>query len=645
MSKKMRSISAILATLLILCFATTALAAVPENTIVIGDKAWDANLLFDPEFSQTILDAFMENGGNLNYVDFDNKIQDFLGEEVDASEWPEVTYTDVEGNQVRYEEGNGDPIVQDGELKVVEVSAITDTVFSGSDKEQKLEFTINNGEKVSLEKLEEQGYTVVFRTNEGADVLSKDNIIDNTKLINLNEFSYVIEISKEGMEPIYSEDKKVKVVDAKTVVEIKKAALEKEIVTREDKEVEVKISEWVQADGKEVVKEDKEDFISPKAAGWTVKSSERGILNPKSDGTLMVLNAGKAIISLEKKDMPTYSFEVEVHEDAPKATTAEADDIVISHAEGSKKVEVTVKDQYDQEIEETVYLHPVKMGDDAIVKVKEDNELVAVNEKSGTDTIYISTSKDPKDTDARIGSFKVTVEKAGIEVAQELELIGNTTLDVNEGAEDQELVVKLVGKDRNGVVTKYYPFEASAKPDNIVDITKQEEAGKTKTITIKPKKAGETIVTITSGEIEREVKVKVIDSTPAKILENENEVKEIEFNIDIPAKIDDATEDGKQEVKINKKVTLTQPVQLKSAKLNGIKVPEELIYDAASHTGKNFITGYVKEIEVNGTLTKKDLEDLGAKDVNKLVVTVENEAGIKSEFTVTINFVEKTESK
>lgn len=50
------------------------------------------------------------------------------------------------------------------ELEVIEVSAITETVLDGT-ADQYLEFTVNDGVEVTMEELDEAGYSVEFQAN------------------------------------------------------------------------------------------------------------------------------------------------------------------------------------------------------------------------------------------------------------------------------------------------------------------------------------------------------------------------------------------------------------------------------------------------------------------------------------------------
>lgn len=113
-------------------FASVAYAAVPNNSVVIGSKAYSIDYLMVEANIPEINQAVAENGNNPIFYQLPGVAETWTDvmtsqpatpEQIAA--WPEITYKDAQGNVTRYGAGNGEPVVE--QLTVVSVSAITIT--------------------------------------------------------------------------------------------------------------------------------------------------------------------------------------------------------------------------------------------------------------------------------------------------------------------------------------------------------------------------------------------------------------------------------------------------------------------------------------------------------------------------------------
>jgi len=98
-----------LALAVLLSFSSAAMAALPNNTIVFGNKAYDLSLLNDTTMVNEILAAFVANGNAFAYVGPTGTIVDANAQPVNASTWPAVTYKDAAKTEIPYDPGNGGP--------------------------------------------------------------------------------------------------------------------------------------------------------------------------------------------------------------------------------------------------------------------------------------------------------------------------------------------------------------------------------------------------------------------------------------------------------------------------------------------------------------------------------------------------------
>jgi len=135
-----------LAMVFVFMFSTLAMAAMPNNTIIFGTKAYDVSLLNDATQANQILADFVANGNNFVYKDLAGNLKDANGATVAAATLPAVTYKAANGTTTPY--GAGD--TNAAALSVSSVSAINLTTlkveFSGAvDAATAANFTVSKG--------------------------------------------------------------------------------------------------------------------------------------------------------------------------------------------------------------------------------------------------------------------------------------------------------------------------------------------------------------------------------------------------------------------------------------------------------------------------------------------------------------------
>jgi len=192
----MKKTRKILALALVFCFAMTsfASAAMPGNTIIFGDRAYDTRLLDNEEYTSQILAAFLSNENSF-IVKLPNG--GFFGpnlEEKSAEDIPAVVYTNEEGQETEYEANDGDEVVESEELEVVEVSAIDKTVtfdvasLVEDEETATVAFYLVEDEKVAEEAALEGDYDI----EEIEDVVESGVVVD---VRDLDSGDYKVEVT------------------------------------------------------------------------------------------------------------------------------------------------------------------------------------------------------------------------------------------------------------------------------------------------------------------------------------------------------------------------------------------------------------------------------------------------------------------
>lgn len=110
---------------LVFLFASVAMAAIPNNTIIFGGKAYDLSLLNDQSMVQEILSAFVDNGNSFIYKTPAGALMDPNAQAVSKDVLPEVEYKDANKNVTRYGAGDGEPVAAG---KVINSITATDTL-------------------------------------------------------------------------------------------------------------------------------------------------------------------------------------------------------------------------------------------------------------------------------------------------------------------------------------------------------------------------------------------------------------------------------------------------------------------------------------------------------------------------------------
>ena len=100
-----------LALAILLFFPSAALAALPNNTIVFGTKAYDLSLLDDASVANEILAAFVANWNSFAYKMPAGNFIDPNAQAVDPATLPAISYMDANKVVTDYRAGDGDVIV------------------------------------------------------------------------------------------------------------------------------------------------------------------------------------------------------------------------------------------------------------------------------------------------------------------------------------------------------------------------------------------------------------------------------------------------------------------------------------------------------------------------------------------------------
>lgn len=108
MKNSKRIFSAGLATTMIAGSALTAFAAMPAQSIVVGNKAFDIDYAFAVQNEAEINAALLANDFDFYYKDFEGNWVDALGNTVQASTIPAVTYKNADGSVDTYAAADGD---------------------------------------------------------------------------------------------------------------------------------------------------------------------------------------------------------------------------------------------------------------------------------------------------------------------------------------------------------------------------------------------------------------------------------------------------------------------------------------------------------------------------------------------------------
>ena len=108
----MRRLCIALVLVLVVTLTTQASAAIPENTIIMGDKAYDLSLLNDTSLVSEILAAFIAAGNSFVYKAPGGTCMSPSGQVVSPATLPAVTYRDANKVATEYAAGDGGVVLQ-----------------------------------------------------------------------------------------------------------------------------------------------------------------------------------------------------------------------------------------------------------------------------------------------------------------------------------------------------------------------------------------------------------------------------------------------------------------------------------------------------------------------------------------------------
>ena len=182
-------------------------AEIPDNTIIIGSKAFTIDCLFDPSFSDDINNALAESGGSNLYFRMageDNFSDLMTGEPIDQSEtqnWPEITLVNENREEVVYGAGNG--VAKDKKEAVISLESGAISSF------KKITVESTDLENVDKIKINSELYSI---GEEVTTMISGSNIL-------LIEFldvdsNVLAELELDTSEDLNSESKTLSVTDS-----------------------------------------------------------------------------------------------------------------------------------------------------------------------------------------------------------------------------------------------------------------------------------------------------------------------------------------------------------------------------------------------------------------------------------------------
>lgn len=112
-----------------LMVTSLAFAEVPSNSVVLGDKAFSVELLFDaaniPDINAALNEAALNGEGMYFKLAGQDTFKDiFTMQDVTQSQlqaWPQITFKAADGNETVYAQGNGDELSSSSKYAYVDV--------------------------------------------------------------------------------------------------------------------------------------------------------------------------------------------------------------------------------------------------------------------------------------------------------------------------------------------------------------------------------------------------------------------------------------------------------------------------------------------------------------------------------------------
>lgn len=148
-------------------------AAIPGNSIIIGNKAYDINLLFNPSYVTEVNTALGNANGVMYYNLGGNAFYNIMtGTVVTSSQMsllPEVTFVNSQGNQTTYAAGNGDPVGQiNAEVNILSgaISSFKEITVNSTDVDDAEKFALKDLSNNSMSDETVIGESVIVMTNQ-----------------------------------------------------------------------------------------------------------------------------------------------------------------------------------------------------------------------------------------------------------------------------------------------------------------------------------------------------------------------------------------------------------------------------------------------------------------------------------------------
>lgn len=534
----------VLAMVLVLSMTTSAFAANMDIYNVETGKVYKYNdFIADDAMFNDVLNLLSDDAGNYVY-EYGGKGYNFeaLNENFGKTNNLAEALKDTPEVELPKEE---EPVV---ELKVIEVSAITESVASGVTTKQEVGFTINNGKEVTLAELTEAGYTVEFLATKDvfkgtpATSTSATGVLNDNLTATTDNFSYKVTITK-GEEVIESELQAVKVQDfSKAVTEITESTVLFD--------TDVKLTSGTVVAGETVVIKDIKGYkkdapateITLQFDDVTVKSSDVTKAIPSLNGsgaaevTLTLPGVtGNVAITIKAGDVEhvvNLNVVSEAREISATNSTVDTTPVKLANSK-TKNVAVVLKDQYGDLVKgsaNNIDAASVKNANSEEIAttsaVQTDNEGKAAVVVTADTTKVGSGNLVLKSGTTTLGTVPVVVAEAGDVAYRTVEIASDSKsddyeLDVNTTpTDDSELKVFwnkyndsdiLIGAENSTDYTV-----ASSKTSVATVAYDDTSSSSTGAITVSAAAAGTTTITIKEGAITKaSFDVTVVDTTPA----------------------------------------------------------------------------------------------------------------------------------
>ena len=390
------------------------------------------------------------------------------------------------------------------EIVVTSVNAVEgQTVDNSTDKQQYLDFTINNNKEVTIEELKEAGYTIEFLTSK--DVLNDDkdaqpNELSQEKLVKAgNSFTYQVRISQDGEEVALSDHVTVEVEDfSKALTEVTKVV--PEVDGQEKRSNVVTEGEELSFNVYGHLKNNPDKEVDVTHLVDSVESSKLTVLYIYNDFTAKAIKSGEATVTVKVGDKEaTQEITVVDSEDAPAIDSLSVDVESVNLVKGnSETIQVTVKDQYGDALKgERV----TPSMDENIAKLDKTSgvtdkngiaEFTLTGDTEGTATLTLTVGEE---------TIEIPVEVIEAGEVDHYNLKGEGQFDLADGATQN---YTLQGYDENDLESgeavelptsgdKYYEVESS--DENVAEVAIEDNE-----VVVTGQKAGTVTVTLAKYE-------------------------------------------------------------------------------------------------------------------------------------------------